>query len=121
MPTSALAASELAGPMTDISRARFRSRSHSRQTRLPDGVVRVFSGVYSCPLGQASLRLLAWSWRLVFSLPVTASKWSGLQQSRFRQRWSSSSPAGTSWSLWCSQRILWITRSRLPGPTLCLP
>ena len=115
------ACSVLAVLMTDISRARFLSRSHSRQTRLPDGVMRVFSSVYSCPFGQDSLRLLAWSWRRVFSLPVTASKCSGLQQSRLRHRWSSSSPAGTFWSLWCSHKMRWITRSRLPGPTLCFP
>lgn len=98
-----------------------RSRSHCLHTRLPDGVIRVFSGVYSCPRGHCVLLRQAWSCLIVFSLPVTASRWSGLQHARLRHKWSNCRPWGISWPLWCSHIRRCVMRSGWPGPRRCLP
>jgi hypothetical protein len=84
-------------------------------------VVRVFSGVYSCPFGQWVLLRCAWFCRVVFSLAVTGSRCSGLQQSRLRHRWSSWRFLGMGLLWACSHVIRCITRSLWPGPRDHLP
>src|SRR5690606_26989946 len=65
-------------------------RRQVRHVRSP----RTSRASYRCPRGHLSFLSLGLTPRLVFSADVTGSRWSGFTHARFRQRWSSSRPAG---------------------------
>ena len=81
------------------SSERFLAAAHIRHSRSPRFMLRLvrFSGTSSCPALQCVFRAFRADrllLRILFSLPVTASKCAGLQHLFLRHRWSISSPSG---------------------------